>query len=155
MASTGWKIGKKVELNNSLQIATYRQVVGKEQKQARAKNLKELEALRDQLEEKNTYMNYFKSPNKMSKDQDEDKKDKYIFDQVMADKEAKMYCQKSKYDSVWDKNVLPKDEPKVNYNAPVTTNQTIGWRPPIDDMQTGFNRSAVCKRTFFDVGHLS
>ena len=84
--ATGWKQGKKVELNNSLQIATYRQVVGKEQKQARNKNLKELEALKDQLDKKNTYMNYFKSPEKTSRDQEEEKDTKFIYDQVMADK---------------------------------------------------------------------
>ena len=91
MTTNGWKIGKKVELNNSLQIATYRQVVSKEQKGARSKTIKELEAMRDQLEQKNTYMNYYKSPKKVAKEVEEEKDTKFIYDQVMADKHSKMY----------------------------------------------------------------
>ena len=47
--------------------------MGKEQQQARAKNLKEMEALKDKLEEKNSYMNYFKNDHKLSKDKEEEK----------------------------------------------------------------------------------
>ena len=65
-----------------------------------------------------------------------------------------MYCQKSKYESVWDKNVRPREAPKDIQSAPLSSSQVIGWRPPIDDLRAGFNREAVCTRTFFDVGHL-
>ena len=102
-------------------------------------------------------MHIYKSPEKKSKELKEEKDPKktlFIFDQVMADREDKMYCQKSKYESVWDSNVKPRDAPKQTQNAPLSSNQVIGWRPPIDDMVTGFNRSAVCQRTFNDVGHL-
>ena len=86
-----WKIGKKVEMNNSLQIATYRQIIGKEQKLARGKTLKELEAMKELLFQKNTYMNYYKSPRKVAQEKKDDENAQYIYDQVMADKSAKMY----------------------------------------------------------------
>ena len=107
------------------------------------------------MEAKNTYMNLFKTDGQIMKEtKKEQGETQYIYDQVMADKFPKMYCQKSKYESVWDRNVRPREDALKIQNAPLTTSQVIGWREPIDNMQTGFNREAVCKRTFFDVGHL-
>ena len=56
-----WKEGKKIQLNNSLEIATWRQILGKEQKHSTAKTLKELEELKGELERKNAYMHLFKN----------------------------------------------------------------------------------------------
>lgn len=56
-----WKVGKQVQLNNALEIATWRQVLGKEQKHASGKTLRELEELKDELERKNAYMHLFKN----------------------------------------------------------------------------------------------
>ena len=59
---------------------------------------------------------------KKKKDEREEQDEKYIFDQVMADKKDKMYCQKSKYESVWDANVRPREPPKNIQSSPTTTN---------------------------------
>jgi hypothetical protein len=56
-----WRVGKQLQLNNSLEIATWRQVLGKEQKHAAGKTLKELEELKGELERKNAYMHLFKN----------------------------------------------------------------------------------------------
>jgi len=32
--------------------------------------------------------------------------------------------------------------------------QQIGWREPYDNLISGYNMSGMCKRTFFDFGHL-
>ena len=55
---------------------------------------------------------------------------------------------------MWCKEVKPRETPKDIQNAPLTAAQVYGWREPIDNMKTGFNRSAVCVRTFHDKGHL-
>ena len=72
----------------------------------------------------------------------------------MRDKNDHPYCHKSKRESLWCKYRKIREEPKVNQGAPITSSQVYGWREPIDNLATGFNRSAVCKRTFFDPGHL-
>ena len=64
------------------------------------------------------------------------------------------YCQKSKYESRWCKNRKPRDEIKKVQAAPLTTNQTLGWREPYDTLTFGNNRSGMCERTFKDSGHL-
>ena len=86
MANTGWKIGKKVELNNSLQIATYRQVMQKETKPARKTTLRDIEEKKDLLEGKNAYMDKFKTEKTKMKETKRDKKTTlYVYDQVKAD----------------------------------------------------------------------
>ena len=57
----------------------------------------------------------------MKEKKKEEKTTQYIYDQVMADKFPKMYCQKSKYESVWDANVRPRDEPLKIQHTPLTT----------------------------------
>lgn len=32
--------------------------------------------------------------------------------------------------------------------------QQYGWREPYDNLTFGYNKSGICKRTFFDGGHL-
>tara|TARA_B110000305_G_scaffold202061_1_gene230184 strand:+ start:106 stop:303 length:198 start_codon:yes stop_codon:yes gene_type:complete len=57
-----WKPGKTVELNNSLQIATWRQVLGKESKHSKKKLAGLIETHKDQIEQKNDYMKLFMTP---------------------------------------------------------------------------------------------
>ena len=64
------------------------------------------------------------------------------------------YCQKAKRESIWCKEVKPRETPKDIQSAPLTSAQVYGWKEPIDNMRTDFNRSAVCVRTFHDKGHL-
>ena len=74
------------------------------------------------MEEKNTYMSFYKTEEQTMKETKKEKKEtQYIYDQVMADKFPKMYCQKSKYESVWDRNVMPRDDAKKILAAPLTT----------------------------------
>ena len=68
MANTGWKIGKKVELNNSLQIATYRQIVNKETSFHKAKTQKDIKEKQAKMESKNTYMHLFKTDDTKKKE---------------------------------------------------------------------------------------
>ena len=47
--------------------------------------------MKELLFQKNTYMNYYKSPRKVAQEKKDDENAQYIYDQVMADKSAKMY----------------------------------------------------------------
>ena len=103
-------------------------------------------------------MGLFKSPERKAKDDAEEKKAKeipYVFDQVKRDEEARDgYCQKCKRESIWCKERCNREEPKKQHSQAVTTSQAYGWREPLDDLASPYKRSAVCKRTFFDSGHL-
>ena len=99
-----------------------RQIMNKEAQFQKGSVLKALEENKDKMDAKNTYMNYFKTEKViMQETKKEQKETLFIYDQVMADKFPKMYCQKSKYESVWDKNVRPREEPLKIQNAPLTT----------------------------------
>ena len=151
-----WKQGtKKIELNTSIQIATWRQVLEKEKNQTKDKTHKELDTLKDQLDLKNTYIHHFQSEDAKLKQTSKESKDQFKYDQVKYDEVGRGYCQKAKRESLWCKEVRPRDPPKDVQEAPLTTSQVYGWREPIDNLDTGFKRSGVCKRTFHDHGHLS
>ena len=86
--------------------------MSKESKYQKSNVKKALEEKKDMMEAKNTYMNLYKTQKQIKTEtKKEEKNTLYIYDQVMADKFPKMYCQKSKYESVWDKNVRPREEP--------------------------------------------
>ena len=68
MAQGGWKQGKIMKLDNSLDISIWRQVLEKEQKQTKKKTLAELEAMKAELEGKNTYMHLFKNDDTLKKE---------------------------------------------------------------------------------------
>ena len=100
-------------------------------------------------------MQLFKGDEVLKKDKESEKETIYIYDQVKRDeKDHEGYCQKCKRESVWCKDRKCRDYPKQKQNAPLATSQVYGWRVPIDDLRTGFSREAVCKRTFFDPGHI-
>ena len=44
------------------------------------------------------------------------------------------YIQKSKRESLWAKQVKPREAPKDVQYVPLTSNQVIGWRKPIDNL---------------------
>ena len=79
----------------------------------------------------------------------------FVYDQVKSDYEPKGYCQKAKRESVWCKEMRPREEPKKIQAAPLTSSQTYGWREPIDNFGFDHNRSGICHRTFVDKGHLA
>lgn len=149
---------KTIKLNTAAEITTWRQVLNKENSLMRHKNAKELKALEGELYRKNNYMHLYKSDKITKKESHLEKTGKnivFVYDQTMRDKEEhEGYCQKCKRESLWCKERKCRDLPKSNFSVPMTSSQIYGWRQPIDDMSTGFARSAVCKRTFVDQGHL-
>ena len=91
-----WKEGKQINLIDSMQITTWRQVLNKENALYRGKTLRELEALKDQLDRKNTYMHLFKNDDKLKRETIAEKTGKNIifaYDQAKRDEEARDgYC---------------------------------------------------------------
>lgn len=114
--------------------------------------------MKDQLYRKNNYMHLFKSGQTVKRETIAEKTGKnivFVYDQTKRDEEERDgYCQRCKRESLWCKERKCRMQPKQTLGAPLTTSQAYGWRTPIDDMSTGFSRSAVCKRTFVDQGHL-
>ncbi len=150
------KPGKTQELTTSAQIAAWRQRLDGEQKICSHKNHMEITAMADRLESKNTYMNYFKKDEIKEREAElERSKQHFMYDVAKGDTEQK-YCQKCKYESKWCKHRKEREVAKQTLGAALTTTQQYGWRAPIDEFSNlGQNRTGICKRTFFDFGHLS
>ena len=88
-----WKPSKKIELNTSHQISTWRQVLEKETKLASGKTKLDFEKLQGQLEQKNAYLHLFKNEEKKLKDtKKEEKEVTYVYDQVKYDEVDRPYC---------------------------------------------------------------
>ena len=154
-----WKKDTKVmKLNTTAEVNTWRQVLTKEQALQKKKTDKELEAMAGTMYKKNTYLHLFKHSDKLKKETMAEKTGKniiFVYDQVMRDQaEREKYCQKCQRESVWCKDRVCRELPKVKNSSMVQSSQAYGWRPPIDNLQTGFARNAVCKHTFVDTGHL-
>ncbi len=80
-----WKIGKQQQLNNSLEIATWRQILGKEQHHAKGKTLRELGEMKAELERKNQYMHLFKNDKTLKTETIREKQGKntiFVYDQA-------------------------------------------------------------------------
>lgn len=77
-----------------------------------------------------------------------------VFEMDVEGKDNSGYTQKAKYESKWCKHNKPREDAKGSLAATVTTAQTLGWREHYDTMTAGHNRSGMCKRTFYDPGHL-
>ena len=119
-----WKPSKKIELNNSHQIGTWRQVLEKEAKLAGNKTKKDMEKHEAILYNKNTYMNLYKNEDEINKETiREQKGGEYVYDQVRHDYDEgnKGYNQKDKRESLWSNQVKPRAEPKAVQGAPLTT----------------------------------
>ena len=63
-----WHKGKQVNLINSAEITLWRQVLTKENSLMKGKTVRELEAMRDELKNKNTYMHLFKNEEKLKRE---------------------------------------------------------------------------------------
>ena len=87
-----WKPSKKIELNTSHQISTWRQVLEKETKLAKGKTKGDFEKLEGSLDQKNAYMHLFKNETRLQQDEDEKKQEIYVYDQVKADEKDRGYC---------------------------------------------------------------
>lgn len=73
---------------------------------------------------------------------------------IVIDKNAPKFS-KYKHDSQANPDKKPRTEAKAAQAVPVTASQTYGWREPYDNLTFGHNMTGMCKRTFFDAGHLS
>ena len=130
-----------------------------QQKKSNDEKIRELEA---QLEGKNSYFYNYMNDDKKKKKDDEDEcaKNEFAYD-TLKEKEKKreeedgMYWQKLQRDSLWGKQLKNREELKKTQAAPVTQNQELGWREPLDTFNFGNSRSGMVKRTFYDHGHLS
>jgi hypothetical protein len=67
------KPGKSIELTTSAQIAAWRQRLDTETRICAHKNHTEIERMQDKLEQKNTYMHYFKQEDIRKADEEEEK----------------------------------------------------------------------------------
>ena len=142
---------------------------------------KKILRMNDVINDKNSYINIYKSKQGLEKQEvEETTNPNFVYDQVMKDRELQAgggvlrnkildqnsgdalvqhgYVQKSKRESLWSKQVKPREAPKDVQMVPLTSNQVIGWRKPIDNLSdlghTNFNRTGICWRTFHDNGHL-
>ena len=151
-----WKVLKVQPLNDSKQIAAYRQILGKERKIAMPKIKKDINDKTEYLSDyNNSYMGIYKSPEKKKQELKQKRTSLTLaYDMTMRDTKPLPYHQKSKKDSMWDKHVKPRELPKSALGTPMTTSQTYGWMTPIDDLRTNHNRTGMCKKTFMDPGHL-
>ena len=152
-----WKQLKVKELNNSNQIACYRQIL-KEEKRQHAARTKELIVLNElRLRSNNSYISNYHSPEKkktMKMQDTVNMSQGQSYDMCMKDTFATGYNQKSHKSSLHDRHAKPRELPKVALATPLTTANAYGWMTPIDDLRTGFARSGMCQNTFMDKGHL-
>ena len=122
------------------------------------KRIQEMEA---ELNSKNSYINNFRKTEVVAAHQamaSAAETNPQQFDNVfeMDDENAdrSKYCAKCKYESRWCKHRKLRDDNKATQAAVITSSQTLGWREPYDNLTFGNARSGMCKRTFFDPGHL-
>ncbi len=119
--------------------------------------LKKYEAM---LENKNTMLDLYKKEDVKKEEEEEAKETVYAYD-IMKEKTkiakegATKYCPKCPKESVWCKHRKDRKEPKGVLAAPSTASQELGWREPIDTFNFNNQKSGMCKRTFYDHGHLS
>ena len=156
------KPGKEIQLNNTLQVETWRQRLVTENRVQSKRDAEKIKELEKQLESKNSYFYNFLSEDKQKEKQDEEEKAKHDFaydtlkeKEAIAEKADGMYWQKLAKDSLWGKQLKNRDEPKKGQSAPMTQNQELGWREPIDTFNFGYQRSGNVGKLFQDQGHLS
>ena len=159
-----WKPNeRKMHLDNTLQIETWKQKINYEQREAKMRTAAAILNKRDLIGTKNSYINIYKDEQIVNKENSEKFVPKnYVFDQVMRDQEIdnsvpRGYCQKAKRESMWCAERRVREEPKAVQHAPLTSAQVVGWRPPIDNLMKqsdSLNRTGICWRTFHDKGHL-
>ena len=152
-----WKVLKQQPLHDSKQIAAYRQILGKERKIAMPRIKKDLNEKSAYFGDyNNSYVAIHKSIEKRKREEKINRTTSTLaYDMTMKDTKSTPYHQKSKKDTMWDKHVKPREMPKSALGTPLTTSQSYGWMTPIDDMRTHHNRTGMCKKTFWDPGHLS
>uniref|UniRef100_A0A7S3SC20 Uncharacterized protein n=1 Tax=Strombidinopsis acuminata TaxID=141414 RepID=A0A7S3SC20_9SPIT len=158
-----WKKDQKIlDLNDKTNMDAWRQRLSHEDREVRKQTIADLEKMKEQLEQKNSYINQFKKKTAVEEEEREKQtKQNFLYDKVQDQEEeeeknakAEQYCKKCKYESKWCKHRKLRDDAHQKQDAIVTTAQGLGWREPYDNLTFGNNRTAICKRSFFDPGHL-
>ena len=84
-----------------------------------------MDSMKAEIEGENKYLDIFKSKEKHRKDSVRASLAKYkifVYDQAKKDELAvTSYCQKSKKETMWDKHMHPREEPKKANCKPLTT----------------------------------
>ena len=149
------KGGKTLELTTAVQLESWRQRLKTENRIMKDRDHKEIEKLQHLLDTKNTYFNIYKKDDVKQKEEEEEKaKQDLAFDMTHErDVPENKTWMKRKYGSQWAPERTKKPANEVQY-IPSTSSQEYGWREPIDTFNLGLNKSGMCKKTFFDNGHL-
>ena len=129
----------------------------KETKFASEKTKKEIAALESELNRRNGYLHLFKADDQKKKeeaDEAEGKNTIYAYDQCKRDETDHGYVQKAARESYWYRPKGERPDAKLTQAQALTTSQVYGWREPLDNMKTGFARVQVCRKNFYDAGHL-
>ena len=157
------KDAKFIDLNDKTNMDAWRQRLAHEDREVRKQTIADLERQKDLLESKNSYINQFKKKQAIDDEENEKKtKQNFLFDKVFnedgeerkQDAKSEEYCKKCKYESQWCKHRKLRDDAKQKQDNIVTTSQGLGWKQPYDNLTFGNNRTAICKRSFMDPGHL-
>eukprot|EP00826_Nyctotherus_ovalis_P021511 TRINITY_DN1695_c0_g2_i5.p1 TRINITY_DN1695_c0_g2~~TRINITY_DN1695_c0_g2_i5.p1 ORF type:complete len:102 (-),score=35.80 TRINITY_DN1695_c0_g2_i5:71-376(-) len=95
----------------------------------------------------------YKTMGRIGKDKEfEDTNARLTFDKVNADDAG--YCQKCKKSKGWCRHRAENPNPKEVYAVPTTSSQQIGWRVNYDTIDFGHKRNGLCKKTFYNTGHI-
>ena len=136
-------------------------IVQKENASTKDTVQKQIDALQDQLDGKNSYINNFKKDDVVKSALDKETVQRSAaqgYDKVFEMEDEKDdhsdYCKKCKYESRWCKHRKIRDDNKAQQSAVITSAQTLGWREPYDNLTFGNARVGIMKRTFHDEGHL-
>lgn len=89
MAATqgAWKELKMVKLDTNQQITFWKQKISGEQKGMKMETAKKILKMNDHINERNSYINIYKSKQGIEKKEIDDQDPKFVYDQVMKDRE--------------------------------------------------------------------
>lgn len=129
-----WKELKMVKLDTNQQITFWKQKINGETRGLKMETAKKILSMNDDINARNSYINIYKSKQGIEKKDVDDADPKYVYDQVMKDRELQAgggvlrnkildqndedalvqhgYIQKSKRESCWAKQVKPREAPK-------------------------------------------
>ena len=123
-----------VKLDTNQQITFWKQKISGESQGQKMETAKKILSMNDQIYDKNSYINIYKSKQGIERKEVDDTDPKFVYDQVMKDRELQAgngvlrnkildqnddnalvqhgYIQKSKRESCWAKQVKPREAPK-------------------------------------------
>lgn len=83
-----WKDLKMIKLDNNEQITRWKQKINYEQRGMKMETAKKILSMNDQINDKNSYINIYKSKQGLEKQEvEETTNPNFVYDQVMKDRE--------------------------------------------------------------------